>query len=529
LRGLLLVAFAVSSMDSIPARSQPGSGSAAPLPAMSPADPTEPVPEEDEANGNGSATVLVAPKDPNARLGWLRQQLNAAITSRPMLANARVSFVITDLKSNLDLAIREHDDPMNLASNVKVLTSVAALAGLRGGFRWRTAVYVETDPDPLGTIKGDLYVRGRGDPTLTVGALEQLAADVAARGIRTIEGKLILDTSYFDNNVEPPHFDEQPKERAAFRSPVASFGVNRSSITVTVMAEPNGAAARISIDPPTAYFKVIKQEVTSVLEGRTRLRLEAKLKKDHVELEITGQIRAGEGSWDLRRRVDDPARFAAEIFKQALASHGVRIRQRPIGNATVPLTAKLVAHHDSPPLIDVVRAMNKHSDNYYAESLLKTLGAELKATPGPATWADGTAALRTQLASLGLPAGSYRTGNGSGLYSASAVSAKQLVTLLAAAHKDYRIGPDLAASLPVGGFDGTLSRRWHGKPAQGRVRAKTGTLDKVSTLAGYVAVDPAHVLGFAVLVNDIPAGQRRIVRAMIDEMVEVMAAYLGAT
>jgi len=127
-----------------------------------------------------------------------------------------------------------------------------------------------------------------------------------------------------------------------------------------------------------------------------------------------------------------------------------------------------------------------------------------------------------------LPGGSYKAENGSGLYASTEVSPKQLVTLLTNAHKDYRVGPDLLASLPVGGYDGTLARRWVGKPAAGRVRAKTGTLDKVITLAGYVAVEPSHVVAFAILSNDVPPKERKTARAMMDEMVDVIAAYLGA-
>jgi D-alanyl-D-alanine carboxypeptidase/D-alanyl-D-alanine-endopeptidase (penicillin-binding protein 4) len=104
-----------------------------------------------------------------------------------------------------------------------------------------------------------------------------------------------------------------------------------------------------------------------------------------------------------------------------------------------------------------------------------------------------------------------------------------LIALLSAAHRDYRIGPDLLASLPIGGIDGTLARRWHGHPAKGRVRAKTGTLDKVVTIAGYLAADSGHPLAFAILVNDVPPGQRGTARALMDELVDVLAAYLGAT
>lgn len=516
-RGVLVAALvgAVFSMEAVPARSQPA-GSADPL-----------VEAEEDEGDSGSGSAIVAPKDAKARTAWLRGRFEALLAARPTLATARVSYLVVDLAKGDEVVSREADKGMNLASNAKVMTAAAALQGLGGGFRWRTAVYIDVDPDETGLVKGDLYVRGRGDPTLSVGDLRQLAADVAARGVRSIEGRLVIDGTYFDDVVEPPHFLEQPKERAAFRAPVASFGVSRSTFTLTVMAEPGGGS-RVTIDPQIDYLKLTKSEVTSVLEGRTRLRMDIKPKRDHLEIELTGQIRTGEGSWDLRRRVDDPARYAAEVFKKALAEHGIKIKQRTLGKGTVPLTAKLVAHHDSPPLIDVLRYMNKRSDNYIAECVLKTLGAELKGAPGAATWADGTAAVRAQLASLGLAAGTYRLDNGSGLYAATEVSAKQLLTLLSAAHKDYRIGPDLLASLPVGGLDGTLSRRWHGKAAQGRVRAKTGTLDKVTTLAGYIAVEPGRVLGFAILVNDIPAGQRGVVRTMVDEMVDSLAAYLDA-
>lgn len=522
--GLACVALACISIDTPSAQSQATGSSAEP-------ETTAPAADDEEngsgSNGTGAGSAIAAPKDQSQRKAWLVTRMNAAIAARPTLGRARIGYAMQDLTTGEFLAAREPDGKLNLASNAKVLTSMAALSALGGGFKWRTSVYTLEPPDETGLVKGDLYVRGRGDPTLSVGALEQLAADVAARGIRTVEGKLVLDTTYFDNHVEPPHFDEQPKERASFRAPVAAFGVNRSSVTMTIMAEPGGGA-RVTLDPVTEYTKVTKDEVTSVLTGRTRLRLEMKPKRDHVELEITGQIRAGEGSWDLRRRVDDPARFAAIVFKKELEQKGVTIRKNQIAFAAIPQTAKIVAHHDSPPLSEVVRIMNKYSDNYLAESVLKTLGAETKGTPGAATWPDALAALTRELGKHGLAAGTYRVGNGSGLYSATEVTPRQLVTVLARAHADYRIGPELLASLPTGGYDGTLARRYQGKAAFGRVRAKTGTLDKVNTLAGYVGVEGNHVVAFAVLVNDIPPGQRPVVRALIDELVELLVAYLAA-
>ena len=503
-----------------PAGSQgAGSGSAAPEPA----DPAD----DDDGAGSGSGSALVAPALPAAKRAWLGERITTAISARPTLGAAKVAIAVSDLVSGDEVFALQADTGMNLASNAKLLTSIAALGTLGNGFRWRTSVFI--DPvDEAGTIAGDIYLRGRGDPLLTVGHLEELADELLARGIRTIEGRLVLDTTYFDNQVEPPHFDEQPKERAGFRAPVASLGVARSAATIKIVAEPGGAAT-VTVEPDTGtYLQITKREVVSVTQGRTRLRIDTKLKRDHVEYEVSGQIRAGEGSWDFRRRVDDPARFAAEVFRRALAVRGITIRQRAIGAGPVPPTAKLVAAHDSLPLPDVLRFMNKTSDNYVAESVLKTIGAETRTTPGPATWADGVAGVRAYLATLGLAPGSFRADNGSGLFAATEVSAHQLVTLLTAAHADYRIGPDLLGSLPIGGVDGTLARRWHDQPAQGRVRAKTGTLDKVMSLAGYVATDSRVPLAFVIVINDIPPGQRPVARAVVDDIVAVLAAYLGA-
>lgn len=483
---------------------------------------------DEEESGSGSGAALVAPKDPKVRGDWLKEKLGAALGGHPTLGKAKIAAYVVEVESGKELFAAGAEAGMSLASNAKLLTTVAALGTLGGGFRWRTAVYVDDLDEATGEVKGNLYLRGRGDPTLSEADLRQLADDLAARGVRKIAGQLVLDTSYFDTDTEPPHFGEQPKEHAGFRAPVASLGVARSTITVNVIAQPGGGA-KVWLSPDAGdYVKLTKTEVKSDLEKKTHLKVELKPKKDHLEIEVTGLIRPSDGSFDRHYRIDDPARFAAEVFRKDLAAAGIKLGKKPFGAGAPPPTAKVLAVHDSAPLSTVIREMNKQSDNYCAETVLKTLGAETRTVPGPASWSDGLSAVRSYLATIGLPAGSYRQENGSGLYGATEVSAKQVVTLLRAALKDYRIGPDLVASLPVGGLDGTLARRWHGHDAAGRVRAKTGTLDKVVTLAGYVAVEGGHELAFAILVNDIPTGQRNASRAMADDMVDALVAYLEA-
>ena len=482
-------------------------------------------PDDEDAAPGGSGKPVIAPAEPAARAAWLRDRMAAAIAAQPGLAGAKIAVSAIDLATGRELLAHDADRAMSLASTTKILTSTAALALLGGGYRWRTGVY-GAEPDAKGIVAGDLYLKGRGDPMLGVGELRELAAELAARGVREAE-RLVVDSSYFDDVVEPPHFEDQKTETAGFRAPVAGLGVARSAVTISVVAEPGGGAT-IALDPdPGDYFRLVNKGVTSAHRGRTRLTVTMKANGDHVEIEVAGQIRWAEGSWEIRKRVDEPVRFAAEVFRRALSVHGVKIKARTITTGSVPPATKLLAAHDSPPLSEVVRQMNKVSDNYLAECVLKTLGAQTKTAPGPATWADGRAAVHGYLATIGLPETGYRADNGSGLFDATAVSAKQVTTVLRAAHRDFRVGPDLLASLPVGGVDGTLAKRWHGRPAAGRVRAKTGTLDKVTALAGYVAIDSEHPVGFAILANDIPPGQRASARTAADEILEALVAYLG--
>jgi D-alanyl-D-alanine carboxypeptidase/D-alanyl-D-alanine-endopeptidase (penicillin-binding protein 4) len=376
-----------------------------------------------------------------------------------------------------------------------------------------------------GVVDGDLIVRGRGDPTLSVVDLRALADEVVAHGVREVKGALVVDAGYFDDAIEPPHFDEQKQERAGFRAPIAAFGVARSAVTAIVIAEPGGKA-KVRLEPPAGdYVRVTKLDVLSVPTGKSRVRGDVVLAADHIELTISGQIRAADGSYELRKRVEDPVRFAGEVLRAALAERGVKIHDKRIGRGTVPIGALVVGTHDSAELADVLRGMNKYSDNFVAESLLKTLGAETRAQPGPATWADGTAAVRAYLTKLGVT-GTWRADNGSGLFDASSVSPRQLIAILKAAYHDARIGPALLASLPIGGVDGTLAKRWHDQPARGRVYAKTGTLDKVTALAGYVEVDGAHPIAFVIVANEIPNAGRPATRAAQDEIVAALVAYL---
>lgn len=529
------VALALASIDAPRARSQGATPLDAATPAISPiSDDDE---EGDDVATGPAAAALPDPADPDARDAWLDDRLTAILGGFPQLGAARVGVSVVDLTTGQALFGSRADLGLNLASNTKVLTSAAALARLGPDFRWRTALYADKWNPETAEIEGDLYIRGRGDPTLKSSELRTLIHDLHMAGVRTIRGGIVFDGSYFDGVTEPPYFDDQPKERAGFRAPYGAFNLDQNAVVVVIEPDPAGVDfARVWLEPDVAPYVVLKyDEVMTVPTGRTRLHVETTIKKDKdktVELEVTGQIRPESPEW-IRRRIDDPVKFTGEILQRALAAEGIKLGKKKLGKDTVPPRARELAVHDSAPLGEIVRQMNKISNNFYAEALLKTLGAEAIAgvgAPRPATWADGVAEVARYLTEVvGLDPGSFRAGNGSGLFGASQVSAAQLTKVLDAAWRDFRVGPDLAASLAIMGVDGTVRSRLRATPVRGRARVKTGTLASVSSLAGYVAVDSRRVLAFAVIVNDIPDASRGWARALQNQIVEACVGYLGGT
>lgn len=491
--------------------------------------------EGDPKATTGARPVAAAPSDPAERKRWLTRELDAVIAAHPRLINAKISAAAAEISSGATLWQHGGAERMSLASTTKLFTSVAALRALGAGYVWRTALYgserAGAEPAELtdDTLEA-LYLRGRGDPTLEYPALQALARDLAALGVRRIRKELVLDATFFDRDVEPPHFAEQPKELAAFRAPVSALSLSRNAITLILTPDPKGGAPQVRLDPPIPeYVKVNTDELVATERGRTRVRVElapeaAKQRRKRgatLELRVRGQLATGGGPVYRRLRVDDPAAFLGAALRAALAEQRIRAPDR-VTVAAVPATARVLVGFDSPTLGEVVRRMNKTSDNFLAEVVFKTLGAERRAQPGPGTWADGAAALGELLASLPKP---LRVDNGSGLFDASEASAAQLVALLLLAHRDFRVAPDLLASLPIGGVDGTLRSRFTGRPAEGLVRAKTGTLAKVSALAGYVGADSSRLLAFAILLNELTPAQRGEARLLQEDLVDVLARY----
>jgi serine-type D-Ala-D-Ala carboxypeptidase/endopeptidase (penicillin-binding protein 4) len=261
-----------------------------------------------------------------------------------------------------------------------------------------------------------------------------------------------------------------------------------------------------------------------------------------TQIVVSGRVRIGTEPRTYHRRVTSPPLFAAYTLKALLERRGINVAQpprlgtapaatpparaAPAASAPAPGGLHILSTNDSIPLGVVVHELNKRSNNFVAEQVLRTLGAEIVGRPG--TWDKGLEAVTRYLTSLGIRKGNYQMTNGSGLYDSNRFSPEQIVTVLRGAMRDFRIAAEFMASLAVAGTDGTIGHRMGNTPAERFVRAKTGTLATASCLSGF-AGSPGHSpLIFAILMNDVPTAAAVDARRAQDRAAELLVAYIEA-
>lgn len=466
--------------------------------------------------------LAAAPAAPAPAPVGLAAQIDALLQAR-FLTAAKVSVVAYDLATGARLYEKNPDLGLNPASNVKLVTTAAALALLGPEHRYVTRAIVKKDALGEHAIAGDLYLKGGGDPSLVTADLYQLASDLRALGVTKISGGLVVDNSAFDRDELPPAFD-QKDELAAFRAPSGAMSVNFG--TYVVLARPGdapGAAAIVAVDPPIPTIHLTSAATTAKgHRNRLKLAIEAD-EKGEIKIAVEGEIGEDHAPVEYRYPVARPAEYAGEVFRLVLKQRGVHLGKPGVRLGTVPKDSEAIGQVRSQPLSVIVRSVNKLSNNYVAENILKTLDER-----APATFAGGLARVRAYLEGLGVPAEGLRLGNGSGLYDANRLSAAQLVHLLVAAHRDFRYGADLLASLPIAGVDGTLRSRMSEGRATRFVRAKTGSLDGVSTLSGYAGAVGRAPIVFSILFNDLATIDAGRARDLQNQIAELLADEVSA-
>ncbi len=466
-----------------------------------------------------------APADPAQRRAWLKAQIDDALNT-PALAKAKIGLLAVESDTGKPVYARGEKTPLNAASNVKIVTSSAALSLLGPEYRWRTTLSIAANPPlpPSGEVAGDLVLRGGGDPTLVVEDLAAMVADLAALGVHKVHGALVVDDGFFDAATVGPAYD-QKKESTASRAPSSAASLDFNAVAVTIIpGAVAGAPARVTVEPASPYF-VVSGAVVTAADGPAAPSVETRDEGGtRTRVVVAGRVRLGSEPRTFYRRVDHPALYLGQTLRQQLERRGILV-DKPTRTGPMPASGQhVLSTHESAPLAVVVQDLNKRSNNFMAEQVVRTLGAEIVGRPG--TWDKGLEAVARYLAGIGLPRGAYQMTNGSGLYDSNHFTAEQIVTVLRAASRDFRISAEFLASLAVAGTDGTIAHRMSGSLAERYVRAKTGTLANVSCLSGF-AGSPGHVpLVFSILMNDVATAAEA--RRVQDRVATLLVAYLEA-
>lgn len=413
------------------------------------------------------------------------------------LTQAKVGIHVVDVATGEVLYAYGAEQPLNPASNTKLLTAGAALDLFGPSHTFSTRLI---GPAPQGdAIAGDLVIKGDGEGFLLYKHMLEWAAELRARGVRQISGDVVVDESAFPGKTLPPGF-EQKDEDASYRAPVGAVSVNFNAVAVTVRPGALGAPVVVELDPPNKHVK-LKVEATTAAGKANKLVVTSQAADGATLITIKGTLGDQAGVSVSRKRIDEPALFAGAVMVSALDAVGIRVKGK-VRRGKAPADQKPLMVHVSEPLSYVILAMNKWSNNFMAEQLLRAIGARV-ADKGQDGWVAGLGAVAAFLERQGVPMAEVKLHNGSGLYAGNAISARALTTYLAAMAK-HRAAPEFMASLAIAGADGTMSDRLKRSQLSGLVRAKTGTLNEVLSLAGYVQGEGGKVLAFAIIFNDTP-------------------------
>ena len=486
-------------------------------PSRGAAGAAEPAPATAASATSAPGASAAAPED---RTGALQQALDE-IRAHTTLHAARASILVSTLEGGQALYAHDPDALLNPASNVKLFTSAAALARLGPEYRFETEIW--TDAAPSGGVVRALYVKGKGDPTLVTERLWAIAGEISHRGVKVVKGDLVVDDSFFDAVREGPGYDQEQGDRS-YLAPAGAASLNFNTVAIHVApgARP-GEKPRVEVEPASDYVQIDDHTRTVKARGRRRVHASSiALPDGRQRIRVEGRLPAGGRDQVIYRKIDDPPAYLGATLQRLLALRGVKVTGSVRGGV-VPPSARLLVVAESESLGAIVRKLEKTSNNFIAEQILKTLGAERRGAPG--TWPKGVSVVEDFLAEIGIARGSYVMRNGSGLNDSNRFSARQTVTLLREMWRRFPLMADFLAALPVAGKDGTT--RWRMESTDGRLRAKTGTLEGANSLSGYVETAGHERLAFSILVNDAPGRAHRNVRG-IDALATALAASGGS-
>jgi D-alanyl-D-alanine carboxypeptidase/D-alanyl-D-alanine-endopeptidase (penicillin-binding protein 4) len=407
---------------------------------------------------------------------------------------------------------------------MKLVPTAAALDAFGPDDRLRTTVETAGRLDGMGRILGDVYLVGRGDPNLSgrfsdgriTAAFELLADALKTQGVRRVEGRLVGHEGLFkgDRRGHDWAWEDLVWWYGAEVSALA-FNDNSADLKVTPGERP-GDPVLVERNPVSSYYRVVSTATTSPAGMAADLRLDRPLGSNLIR--ISGTFPVGLTPWQNSVALEDPARYAATVFGEVLASRGILVGGGvDTSSDPLPPGTRVLATYDGQPLSEVLKAVNKPSQNLHAEMLLRLLGARLKSD---GSVESGHAAAEEFLLRAGVHPDRWALQDGSGLSRSDLLSAHEMVSLLVAMDR-HRYADVFRASLPIAGVDGTLKNRMRGTPAEGRVIAKTGSISHVNALAGYVTPRSGERLALYIVANHNAVSGSEVTSAM-DEICNLL-------
>jgi D-alanyl-D-alanine carboxypeptidase/D-alanyl-D-alanine-endopeptidase (penicillin-binding protein 4) len=433
---------------------------------------------------------------------------NALHALERAVPNAKVGVYVVDLDGDKVLAASGEHTALNPASNAKLVTAAAALALLHPEHRYETTLSGKVKDGAI----GPLCLRGFGDPSLEASDLQAMAHELHDRGVRRVDD-IVVDQKWFDEKTTPPAFEQKPSEWAAFRAPVSAVAVSENTVILTVRPDEEGKNAHAWFDPPG--FVESDGAVSTAGPGADTVTLTLSPNGQKMSAKIGGTIGSDARLVRYARRVEDPTLLAGYVLKDALDTAGIKVAgDVKAGTLT---KAPVLVRHTSAPLSELLAHLGKESDNFYAEMIFKSIGAETKFRPGSS---DAAAQAVTKwVEEIGASEAGLVVKNGSGLYDSNRISPFSVEKLLAFAWRSPEIGPDYVSQLAIGGADGTLHKRFRTVKGHRALRAKTGTLEGTIALSGYVLGAPGkQPIAFSILFNGVE-GHASDARQAIDKFV----------
>ncbi|WP_413577147.1 D-alanyl-D-alanine carboxypeptidase/D-alanyl-D-alanine-endopeptidase [Bdellovibrio sp. HCB290] len=401
------------------------------------------------------------------------------------------------------------------ASITKIVTASAVLATFPPGHKFKTTIWT-TGEINKGVLKGNVYLKGGGDPSFVSENMWFLVNAFLRNDIKRVEGDIVVDDSLFDKM----RYDEsRQKARVdrAYDAPVGAMSFNWNSVNIFVRpGNKAGDDARVYVDPENEYIRlVMKAKTTNGGDNKLLADRKEDPKFDGDLLHVGGSVGKNNKELVIFKNITQPDLWSGYNFKAFLAQRGVNVTGA-VKNGETPKTASLAAETDSKAIEQIVADMNKFSNNYVAEMLTKNMGT-LKKDKG-VMLADGMATLQEHIQSLQIPKDQYHIENPSGLTRENRMSSFAMWKVLQHLRNDFRVQPEFLQSLPIAGIDGTLKKRMKGTKAERWVRAKTGYLNSVVSLAGYAGLEDGRVITFSFIYNG--STDEATVRQYFDKLLE---------